>query len=102
MAPTIFHVPSYDVSIDRTYHSVVLELRLAERGSVAGNDDELGLAIAERLEGALVAKSDLARLHDQSQTAVDRVGIALSFLGWDPLAMASRFSSKYLTGHRCV
>lgn len=64
-----------------TYHSVVLELGLAERRGVASNDDELGLAVAERLEGALVAESDFARLHDQSQTAVDRVGIALSFLG---------------------
>ena len=69
-----------------TYHSVVLKLRLAERRGVASNDDELGLAVAERLEGALVAEGDFARLHDQSQTAVDRVGIALSFLGCDLLA----------------
>lgn len=39
-------------------HAVVLELRLAERGSVASNDDELGLAGAEGLEGRLVTKSD--------------------------------------------
>lgn len=43
-------------------HAVVLELGLAERRSVAGDDDELGLARAERLEGGLVAESDLARL----------------------------------------
>jgi len=43
-------------------HGVVLELRLAERGGVAGNDDELGLAGAEGLEGGLVTKSDLAGL----------------------------------------
>lgn len=43
-------------------HGVVLELRLAERGSVASNDDELGLAGAEGLEGGLVTKSDLAGL----------------------------------------
>ena len=29
---------------------------------------------AERLDRALVAKRDLTGLHDQSQTAVDRVG----------------------------
>jgi hypothetical protein len=43
-------------------HGVVLELRLAERGGVAGNDDELGLAGAEGLEGGLVTKSDLSGL----------------------------------------
>ena len=31
-------------------HGVVLELRLAERGSVAGDDDKLGLAGAEGLQ----------------------------------------------------
>lgn len=39
-------------------HGVVLELRLAERGGVAGNDDKLGLARAEGLEGGLVTESD--------------------------------------------
>ena len=39
-------------------HGVVLELRLAERGSVAGDDDKLGLAGAEALEGGLVTESD--------------------------------------------
>lgn len=39
-------------------HGVVLELRLAERGSVAGNDDKLGLARAEALEGGLVTEGD--------------------------------------------
>jgi hypothetical protein len=43
-------------------HGVVLELGLAERGGVAGDDDELGLAGAEGLEGGLVTKSDLAGL----------------------------------------
>jgi hypothetical protein len=41
-------------------HGVVLELRLAERGSVAGNDDKLGLAGAQALEGGLVTESDPA------------------------------------------
>ena len=39
-----------------------LKLRLPERGGVASNDDELGLAGAESLQSRLVAKSDLARL----------------------------------------
>ena len=43
-------------------HRVVLELRLAERRGVASDDDELGLAGAEGLEGGLVAESDLAGL----------------------------------------
>jgi hypothetical protein len=32
-------------------HAVVLELRLAQRRSVASNDDELGLAGTEALQG---------------------------------------------------
>ena len=50
--------------VDRSLgqHAVVLKLRLAERRSVASNDDELGLAGAEGLEGGLVTKSDLAGL----------------------------------------
>lgn len=39
-------------------HAVVLELRLAQRRSVASNDDELGLARAEALEGRLVSEGD--------------------------------------------
>lgn len=84
-------------------HGVVLELRLAERRSVAGNDDELGLASAEGLEGGLVAKGDctakrwlvddafgkdadfekrrtLARLHHKREARVDGVG-GLALLG---------------------
>ena len=39
-------------------HAVVLKLTLAERRSVAGDDDQLGLARAEALEGRLVAQRD--------------------------------------------
>lgn len=47
-------------------HGVVLELRLAERGSVAGDDDELGLVRAKALQGRLVAQGDckLGRVSD--------------------------------------
>ena len=52
-------------------HGVVLELRLAQRRAVAGDEDKLGLALADRLECRLVAERILARLHNESQTAVD-------------------------------
>jgi len=39
-------------------HGVVLELTLTERRSVGGNDDQLGLAGAEGLDGRLVAQGD--------------------------------------------
>lgn len=35
-------------------HGVVLEERLPQRGSVLGNDDQLGLAAAEALEGGFL------------------------------------------------
>ena len=64
---------------------VLLELRLAQRGSVGlknvsirvftltfrrktySNKNELGLAAAESLEGAAVAQDDLARLDDEGK-----------------------------------
>ena len=55
-------------------HRVVLELTLAERRSVAGNDDELGLARADGLDGALVTKDDGTGLHNKRKARVDRVG----------------------------
>lgn len=49
------------------HHGVVLELRLAERRSVGRDEDELGLAGAEGLEGAAVAEDDLAGLDDKGE-----------------------------------
>lgn len=40
-------------------------------GGIVGNDDQLGLALAEGLQGLLVAQAKLAGLHDQSQTSID-------------------------------
>ncbi|KAI9167749.1 60S ribosomal protein L10-A [Paramyrothecium foliicola] len=61
-------------------HAVVLELTLAERRSVASNDDELGLAGSQALEGRLVSESDLSGLHNKRQLGVDAVGILLALL----------------------
>lgn len=39
-------------------HRIVLEFTLAERRSVASDDDQLGLARSEAFEGGLVTESD--------------------------------------------
>lgn len=54
-------------------HGVVLEKRLAQRRSVLGDDDELGLAASEALEGGLVAEGDLAGLDDERQLGADAI-----------------------------
>lgn len=46
------------VNIALSKHGIVLELTLAERRSVASDDNELGLSGTEGLEGRLVSKSD--------------------------------------------
>lgn len=55
-------------------HGVVLELRLAERGSVGSNDDQLGLARAQSLHGRLSTQGDLTGLHHQGEPGVDLEG----------------------------
>lgn len=52
-------------------HGVVLELRLAERGSVGSDDDQLGLAGAQSLHGRLSTQGDLTGLHHQGEPGVD-------------------------------
>lgn len=52
-------------------HGVVLELRLAQRRGVAGNQDQLGLAGAKGLQGRLVAHGD-CEMVDQFLLAVQR------------------------------
>ena len=78
-------------------HGVVLQLRLAERRGVAGNEDQLGLARAEgysenmlamiftdssayrdalsglTLQSGLVTQNDLTRLHHQGEARVEGV-----------------------------
>ena len=41
------------------------------------NDDELGLAGSQSLEGRLVAQHVLARLHNKRKARVDGVGVLL-------------------------
>merc|ERR1719361_1901965 len=54
-------------------HRVVLALALAERRAVLGDEDQLRLALAQGLEGRLVAQAVLPALHDQLQAGVDGV-----------------------------
>lgn len=46
------------VNVGLGQHGVVLELALAQRRSVASNDNQLGLASAQTLEGRLVSQRD--------------------------------------------
>lgn len=46
------------VDIRLGQHGIVLELALAQRRGVAGDDDQFGFACAEGLECRLVAESD--------------------------------------------
>ena len=62
-------------------HGVVLDFGSSELGSVVGQDDELGLAATELLDGLLVAKVVLARLDNKRESAVDRRSVLLRLFG---------------------
>jgi hypothetical protein len=51
-------VTSEVVDIGLGQHGVVLELTLAERRGVSGDDDELGLSGSKGLEGRFVSEGD--------------------------------------------
>jgi hypothetical protein len=68
------------VDVGLAEHGVVLDLRLAERGDVGGDDDELGLAVPEGLQGLLDAHDVLAGLHHKLKPAVDRLDGLLGLL----------------------
>ena len=53
---------------------------LPEGRSVVGNNDELGLAQPEAVEGLLVAQEALAGLHDKGETRVDALIALLDLL----------------------
>jgi hypothetical protein len=58
-------------------HGIVLNLRLAQRRAVVRDDDQLGGALAQGLQGRLVAEQVSARLHDEREARVDRLGLLL-------------------------
>lgn len=58
-------------------HGKVLDLGLAEGRAVGGNEDHLGLALAEGLGGGLVAKDGLTGLHDQLKAGVHVLHVLL-------------------------
>jgi len=60
-------------------HRVVLNLTLPQGRRVVGDDDELGLALAQRLERLAVAEHVLATLHHQRQPSVDALDRLLRF-----------------------
>jgi hypothetical protein len=55
-------------------HGVVLDLGAAEGRAVGGDEDQLGLALTQGLQGRLVPQAILAALHDQGQAGVDGLG----------------------------
>ena len=53
---------------------------LPELRAIAGDDDELGLALSQRLESLLHPQAVLAALHDKSESGVDTLQRLLGFL----------------------
>ena len=58
-------------------HGKVLDLGLAKGGAVGGDEDHLGLALAEGLGGGLVAEDGLTGLHDQLKAGVHVLHVLL-------------------------
>ena len=58
-------------------HGKVLDLGLAKGRAVGGDEDHLGLALAEGLGGGLVAEDGLAGLHDQLKAGVHVLHVLL-------------------------
>jgi hypothetical protein len=61
-------------------HGVVFKFRLAKRGAVLSNNHKLCASLAQSLLSGLVANTVLATLHNQTQTAVDRVVFLIGLL----------------------
>ena len=51
-----------------------------ELRAIAGDNDELGLALSQRLEGLLHSQAVFPALHDQSESGVDALQRLLGFL----------------------
>ena len=69
----IIMLPSQSRNASEARHSP--ELR-----AIAGDDDELGLALSQRLEGLLHSQAVFPALHDQSESGVDALQRLLGFL----------------------
>lgn len=61
-------------------HGVVLNLGLAKRRSVTGDQDHLGLVGAESLDGGLVSEGGLTGLHHELNLTVDGLNSLLGLL----------------------
>lgn len=51
--------------------SIVFEFSLSDGGTVVAEDDELGIAWSEGLEGGLISEDVLTALHDEGKFAVN-------------------------------
>ena len=73
-------VTSIVVNIALGKESIVLNLRLSKRRSVGSNHHHLSLVGAQGLDGGLVTKSSLTRLHHKLDLTVDGLNSLLSLL----------------------
>lgn len=54
-------------------HGIILNLTLAQSRAVVGNEDKLGLALAQGLQSRLESQAVLATLHHQLQASIDGI-----------------------------
>lgn len=90
-------ITSEMVDIGLRQHGIVLELALAQRRRVTGDDNQLRLAGSQGLEGGFVSESDFSGFHDEGQTGVDSLGILLALLWMGRLDGGLKGGSKSKT-----
>lgn len=73
-------VTSVVVNSSLREESIVFDLGLTERRTVASEDDKLGLSRTKRLESLLVSEVELTRLHNEGKTGVDALRVLLGYL----------------------
>merc|ERR1719265_2721663 len=64
-----------DTSLSK--HGVVFDLAFAQGRAVVGNQNELGLALAQSFQRCFVSKGVLSTLHHKLKTGVDGIGSLL-------------------------
>jgi len=74
-------IPSVMVDSYLGKHGQVLNLGLAQLRAVGGNQNHLGLALAQSLDGSLCPQKNLSGLHNKLETTVDRV-LLLFLCSW--------------------